>query len=89
MNIFSCVAIVFPARGLNSWIIFTILIPLKLNNKEKSAYLLYGSTSNPNTLNKVVINTVIKFIKATDRFEKPRYLTNEKSSFIDFHFILN
>ena len=31
----------------------------KLNNKEKVTYLLYGSTSNPNTLNHVIINLVI------------------------------
>ena len=43
----------------------------KMNNKEKVAYLLYGSTSNPNTLNKVVINFVIKLLKSTGRFEKP------------------
>ena len=43
----------------------------KINNKEKVAYLLYGSTSNPNTLNKVVINFVIKFLKSTGRFDKP------------------
>ena len=43
----------------------------KLNNKEKVAYLLYGSTSNPNTLNKVVINLVIKFLKSTGRFDRP------------------
>ena len=43
----------------------------KLNNKEKVAYLLYGSTSNPNTLNKVAINLVIKFLKSTGRFDKP------------------
>ena len=43
----------------------------KLNNKEKVVYLLYGLTSNPNTLNKVVINLVIKFLKSTARFDKP------------------
>ena len=31
----------------------------KLNNKEKVTYLLYDSTSNPNTLNHVIINLVI------------------------------
>ena len=34
----------------------------KSNNKEKVAYLLYGSTSNPNNLNEVV---------STGRFDKP------------------
>ena len=43
----------------------------KSNNKEKVAYLLYGSTSNPNTLNKVIISLVIKFLKSTGRFGKP------------------
>ena len=43
----------------------------KLNNKEKVPYLLYGSTTNPNTLNEVVINLVIKFLKSAGRFDKP------------------
>ena len=43
----------------------------KSNNKEKVAYLLYGSTSNLNFLNKVVINLVIKFLKSAGRFDKP------------------
>ena len=43
----------------------------KSNNKEKVAYLLYGSTSNPNTLNKVIISLVTKFLKSTGRFGKP------------------
>ena len=55
-----------------------------LNNKEKVCYLLYGPTSNPNTLNKVVINLAIKFLKSTGRFDKPLIL----ESFCDFHFIL-
>ena len=63
---FPCVAIVFPVRGLNSSIIFAMLILL-----EKAVYLLYGSISNPNTLTKVVINLVIKFLKSTGRFYKP------------------
>ena len=46
----------------------------KLNNKEKVAYLLHGSTSNQNTCNKVVINLVIKFLKSTGRFDKPLIL---------------
>ena len=43
----------------------------KLNNKVKVAYLLHGSTSNRNTLNEVVINLAIKFLKSTGRFDKP------------------
>ena len=43
----------------------------KLNNKEKVAYLLYGSTSNANTLNKVVVNLVIEFPKSTGCFDNP------------------
>ena len=43
----------------------------KLNQKEKATFLLYGSTSNPNTLNKVVINLVMKFLKSTGCFDKP------------------
>ena len=43
----------------------------KLNNKEKVAYLLYGSIRNPNTLNKVAINLVIKFLRSAGRFDKP------------------
>ena len=42
----------------------------KLNNKEKVAYLLHISTSNPNTLNKILINLVIKFLRSTGRFDK-------------------
>ena len=43
----------------------------KLNNKEKLAYLFYGSINKPNTLNKVVINLVIKFLlKSTGCFDK-------------------
>ena len=61
----------------------------KLNNKEKVAYLLYGSTSNPNTLNKVVINFVIKFLKSTGPFDKPLILDQWKVFFLfrfSFHF---
>ena len=43
----------------------------KLNNKEKIAYLLHESTCNPNILNKVVINLVIKFLKLAGCFDKP------------------
>ena len=43
----------------------------KLINKEEIPYLLHGSTSDPNILNKVVINLVIKFFKSTGRFDKP------------------
>ena len=46
----------------------------KLNNKKKVCYLLYASASNPSTLNKVVINLVIKYFKSTGRFDKPLIL---------------
>ena len=60
----------------------------KLNNKGKVAYLLYGSTSNPNTLNKVIINLVIKFLKSTGHFDKP-LIFDEWKVFFGFHFIVN
>ena len=44
----------------------------KLDNNEKATYLLYcSSTSNPNILNKVVINLVIKVLKSTGHFDEP------------------
>ena len=42
----------------------------KLNSKEKVAYLLFVSTSNPNNLNKILINLVMKFLRSTGRFDK-------------------
>ena len=59
----------------------------QLNDKEKVTYLLYGSASNPNTFNKVVINLVIKFLKSTGRFKKPLVFEQRKVFFSDFHFI--
>ena len=54
----------------------------KLNNKEKVAYLLYSSTSNPNTLNKVFINLVIKLLELTGRFDKPLTFDQRKVFFL-------
>ena len=42
----------------------------KLNTKEKVSYLLHGSRSNSNSLNKEVIKLVIKFLKSTGRFNE-------------------
>ena len=49
----------------------------KLNNKEKVAYLFHGLANNPNTLIKVAINLVIKFLKSTGGFDRLLILTNE------------
>ena len=54
----------------------------KLNNKEKVAYLWYGSTSNPNTLNIVIINLVIKPCYWPCRFDKPLIVWPMKSLFL-------
>ena len=44
---------------------------LKLNNKVKVDYLLYGPRSNPSSLNKDVIKLVIEFLKSTAFFNEP------------------
>ena len=53
----------------------------KLNNKEKVSYLLYVSTSNPNTLNKILINLVIKFLRSTVRLDKSLIFDQRKVFF--------
>ena len=42
----------------------------RLNTKDKVVYLLYDSTSNSNSLNKDIIQHVIKFLKLVGRFKK-------------------
>ena len=58
----------------------------KFNNKKKVAYLLNGSTSNPNTWNKVVINLVIKFLKSAGCFDKPLIFDQWKFFYFLFWF---
>ena len=47
----------------------------KLDTKEKTSFLLYGSNKNSSSLNKDILEIVIKFIKATGRFNKPLLIT--------------
>ena len=58
----------------------------KLNTKGKVAYLLHGSRNNSSSLNKDVIELVIKFFKSTGRFNEPLifFLTNEMLSFLQY-----
>ena len=48
---------------------------------------LDGSTSDPNTLNKAVINLVTKFLKSTGRFDKPLIFDQRKVFFL-FRFLI-
>ena len=47
----------------------------KLDTKEKMSFLLYGSNKNASSLNKDILEIVIKFIKSTGRFNKPLLIT--------------
>ena len=47
----------------------------KLDTKEKTSFLLYGSNKNSSSLNKDILEIVIKFIKSTGRFNKPLLIT--------------
>ena len=60
----------------------------KLNNKEKVSYLLYVSTSNPNTLNKILINLVIKFLRSTVRLDKS-LIFDQRKVFFSFWFLFH
>ena len=52
----------------------------KLDTKEKTSFLLYASNKNSSSLNKDILEIVIKFIKSTGRFNKSLLIKFIKST---------